>query len=166
MSKLARRNQSKQLRMHHKDKREGEEHIFQGVDGAAKHIAIVPLSRDIDAYSAIRILNESIDIPDPNVSSGTVPVRVDRFRRNLLYLPASFDLLRVLDVCKLADWVIFVLDAEQEFNEAQDSLLKALEGQGITNVSAVVKDIDSKVPAAKRSQHLTDLKIAIGRYYP
>lgn len=166
MSKLTRRNQAKQMRMNHKEKREGEEHIFQGTDGAAKHIAIVPLSSTIDSYATIKSLNEGVDISGPDVSSGTVPVRVDRFRRNLLYLPATFELLNALDVCKLADWVIFVLDAEQEFGEAEHSFLRALEGQGITNVTAVVKDIEAKVPAAKRSRHLTDLKISIGRYFP
>ncbi|KAK4947624.1 ribosome biogenesis protein tsr1 [Elasticomyces elasticus] len=166
MSKLARRNQAKQLRMSHKDKRDGEENIFQGADGAAKHIAIVPLSTTIDSYSAIKVLNESVDVPGPESSSGTVPVRIDRFRRNLLYLPGSFDLLKSLDVCKLADWVVFVLGAEQTFGEEEDMFLRALEGQGITNVTAVVQDLDAKVPAAKRSRHLTDLKIAIGRYFP
>ncbi|KIW13960.1 hypothetical protein PV08_06741 [Exophiala spinifera] len=166
MSKLTRRNQAKQMRMNHKEKREGEEHIFQGTDGAAKHIAIVPLSNTINSYAAIKALNESVDISGPDVSSGTVPVKVDRFRRNLLYLPATFDLLNALDVCKLADWVVFVLDAEQTFGEVEDSFLRALEGQGITNVTAVVKDIEAKVPAAKRSRHLTDLKISIGRYFP
>ncbi|KAK6371835.1 ribosome biogenesis protein tsr1 [Exophiala oligosperma] len=166
MSKLTRRNQAKQMRMNHKEKREGEEHIFQGTDGAAKHIAIVPLSRMIDSYATIKSLNQGVDISGPDVSSGTVPVRIERFRRNLLYLPATFDLLNALDVCKLADWVVFVLDAEQEFGEEEDSFLRALEGQGITNVTAVVKDIEAKVPAAKRSRHLTDLKISIGRYFP
>lgn len=166
MSKLARRNQAKQLRMHHKDKREGEENIFQGVDGAPKHIAIVPLRAGIDTYSTIKALNESVDLPGPETSAGTVPVRVDRFRRNLLYLPASFDLLTALDVCKLADWVIFVLDAEQTLGEEEDLFLKAVEGQGITNVTAVVKDMDSKVPAAKRTRHLTEMNIAFGRYFP
>ncbi|KAL2398511.1 Ribosome biogenesis protein tsr1 [Exophiala dermatitidis] len=166
MSKLARRNQAKQLRMHHKDKREGEENIFQGIDGAAKHIAIIPLSKDIDAYSALRSLNESVDVPGPDSSTGTVPVRVERFRRNLLYLPSSFNLLNALDIAKLADWVVFVLDADQTFGEEEDMFLKALEGQGITNVTAVVRNVDAKVPAAKRSRHLTDLKIAIGRYFP
>jgi len=166
MSKLARRNQAKQLRMNHKEKKVGEEHIFQGVDGAAKHIAIVPLSNSIDPYSAINLLNESVDIARLEVTSGIVPVRVDRFRRNLLYLPASFDLLKALDVCKLADWVVFVLDAEQTFGEEEDLFLKALEGQGITNVTAVVQGVEAKVPAAKRSRHLTDLRIAIGRYFP
>ncbi len=166
MSKLARRNQAKQLRMNHKEKKVGEEHIFQGVDGAAKHIAIVPLSNSIDPYSAINLLNESVDIARHEVTSGIDPVRVDRFRRNLLYLPASFDLLKALDVCKLADWVVFVLDAEQTFGEEEDLFLKALEGQGITNVTAVVQGVEAKVPAAKRSRHLTDLRIAIGRYFP
>ncbi|KAK5404647.1 ribosome biogenesis protein tsr1 [Exophiala xenobiotica] len=166
MSKLARRNQAKQLRRNHNEKKDGEEHIFQGADGAAKHIAIVPLSSSIDPYSAINVLNESVDVTGVAVPNGTVPVRVDRFRRNLLYLPVSFDLLLALDVCKLADWVVFVLDAEQTFGEEEDLFLKALEGQGITNVTAVVQSIEAKVPAAKRSRHLTDLKIAIGHYFP
>lgn len=166
MSKFARRNQAKQLRTHHKDKREGEEHIFQGADGAAKHIAIIPLSNTTDPYSAIRALNNSVDLVIPETSSGTVPVRVDRFRRNLHYLPASFDLLNALDVCKLADWIVLVLDAEQTFDEEEDMFLRALEGQGITNVTAVVNNLEAKVPAAKRSRHLTDLKIAVGHYFP
>ncbi|EXJ54682.1 hypothetical protein A1O7_10023 [Cladophialophora yegresii CBS 114405] len=166
MSKLARRNQAKQLRINHKDKREGEEHIFQGADGAAKHIAVVPLSSGIDIYSVIRGLNDGVDVSQSDHPSGTVPVRVDRFRRNLLYLPAKFDLLNALDVCKLADWVVFVLDAEQTYGQEEDFFLKALEGQGITNVTAVVTNLDRKVPAPKRMRHLTDMNIALGRYFP
>src|ERR1700761_253378 len=166
MSKLARRNQAKQLRMDHKDKRESEEHIFQGVDGAAKHIALVPLSGDVDVYSALNKLSEKVDVPPSQLSSGTIPVRVDRFRRNLLFLLAKFDLLNALDVCKLADWVVFVLDAEQKYGENEDLFLKALEGQGITNVTAVVTNLESKVPAPKRMRHLAEMNIAFGRYFP
>jgi pre-rRNA-processing protein TSR1 len=166
MSKLARRNQAKQLRMHHKDKREGEEHIFQGVDGAAKHVAVVPLSSEIDVQFALSCLNESVDVPKSDTSSAAISVRVDRFRRNLLYLPAKFDLLNALDICKLADWVVFVLDAEQTFGEEEDLFLKSLEGQGITNVTAVVMNLEKKVPAPKRMRHLTDMNIALGRYFP
>ncbi|KIW62342.1 hypothetical protein PV04_10523 [Phialophora macrospora] len=166
MSKLARRNQAKQLRINHKDKREGEEHIFQGADGAAKHIAVVPLSSEIDVYSAVNALNDSVDVSQSNHPAGTVPVRVDRFRRNLLYLPARFDLLNALDVCKLADWVVFVLDAEQTYGQKEDLFLKCLEGQGITNVTAVVTDLDKKIPAPKRMRHLTEMNIALGRYFP
>lgn len=166
MSKLARRNQAKQLRMNHKDKRESEDHIFQGTDGAAKHIAVVPLSNDVDVYSAINKLNQSVDVSTIDISSGMVPARVDRFRRNLLYLPAKFDLLNALDICKLADWVVFILDAEQKYGEEEDLFLRCLEGQGITNVTAVVTDLEKKIPAPKRMRHLTDMNIALGHYFP
>jgi len=166
MSKLDRRNQAKQYRLQKKENREREENIFQGVDGAAKHVAVVPLSDAIDVHSAINSLNESVDIPGSETSGGVLPVRVDRFRRNLLYLPAKFDLLNALDVCKLADWVVFVLDAEQSYGEGEDIFLRALEGQGITNIAAVVKDVEVKIAFAKRSRHLTDMKIALGHYFP
>lgn len=166
MSKLARRNQAKQYRMQKKEKRENDENIFLGVDGAAKHVAVVPLSNGIDIYSVITSLNESVDISNSEPSSGVVPVRVERFRRNLLYLPAKFEILNALDVCKLADWVVFVLDAEQQYGTEEDIFLRALEGQGITNVTAVVKDTEAKIPFAKQSRHLTDMKIALGHWFP
>lgn len=166
MSKLARRNQAKQYRMQKKERRDNDENIFLGADGAAKHVAIVPLSNTIDMDSVIKSLNESVDISNSEPANGTVPVRVERFRRNLLYLPANFDLLNALDVCKLADWVVFVLDAEQQYGKEEDIFLRALEGQGITNVTAVVKDAEIKIPFAKRSRHLTDMKIALGHWFP
>ena len=166
MSKLARRNQAKQLRLNHKNKREDEEHIFQGADGAAKHIAVVPLSSDIDVYSVINSLNESVGAPKPETSASTVPVRVSRFHRNLLYLPAKFELLNALDICKLADWVVFVLDTEQRYGEEEDLFLKSLQGQGITNVTALVTNLESKIPAPKRMRYLTEMNIAFGRYFP
>lgn len=166
MSKLARRNQAKQYRMQKKERRDNDENIFLGADGAAKHVAIVPLSNGIDMDSVIKSLNESVDISTPEPSSGTVPVRVERFRRNLLYLPAKFDILNALDVCKMADWVVFVVDAEQQYGKEEDIFLRALEGQGITNVTAVVKDAEIKIPFAKRSRHLTDMKIALGHWFP
>lgn len=166
MSKLARRNQAKQYRMQKKERRDNDENIFLGADGAAKHVAIVPLSNGIDMDSVIKSLNESVDISTPEPSSGTVPVRVERFRRNLLYLPAKFDILNALDVCKMADWVVFVVDAEQQYGKEEDIFLRALEGQGVTNVTAVVKDAEIKIPFAKRSRHLTDMKIALGHWFP
>jgi len=166
MSKLARRNQAKQLRMHHKEKQDHESNIFQGADGVAKHIAVVPLSTGVDVSSAINKLNESVDLPSSGPQAGPVRVRVDRFRRNLLYMPAAFELLNALDICQLADWVVLVTDAEPALGEEVDLFLRALEGQGITNVAVVMQDLEATVPVAKRSRHLTDLKITLGHYFP
>jgi pre-rRNA-processing protein TSR1 len=166
MSKLARKNQAKQLRANHKDRQEQESRIFHGVDGAPKHVAVVPLSTSIDVNAAIKSLNDGVDVEGEVSDNGTIRVKVDRFRRNLLYLPAKFDLMAVLDICKLADWVIFVLEPEQEYDDQTYNLLLAVESQGITSFTAVVQGFDNAVPAPKRSRHLTELKMGLGRYLP
>lgn len=164
MSKLARKNQAKQLRNNHKDKQEDESRIFHGVGGAPKHIAIVPLSAAIDVSSTIRSLASGSGTVETQ-SNGTCHVTVDRFRRNLLFLPARFEMVNCMDVCQLADWVLFVLTPEQAYDEEVDVLLRAVEGQGITNFGAVVQDLNA-VPTSKRSRHLIEMKMALGHYLP
>ena len=166
MSKLARRNQAKQLRNNHKEKQEQESQIFHGADGAPKHIAIVPLSPKVDVQAAINVLNSSVEVEGSQSANGTTTARVDRFRRNLLYLPTKFELLNASDVCKLADWVVFVLEPEQEYDDDTYNLLLAVESQGITSFAAMVQDFDETVPAPKRSRHMIELKMALGRYLP
>ncbi|RMZ82513.1 hypothetical protein DV737_g1976, partial [Chaetothyriales sp. CBS 132003] len=164
MSKLARKNQAKQLRQHLRDHHDRESLIFQGPDGAPKHVAVVPLAPAVDVAAAIARLSHSVDATPSESDAHTV--RVDRFRRNLRFLPAPFDLVGAIDVCKLADWVVFVLAADQTYDDEADSLLRAVEGQGMTSFAAVVEKIDSAVAPAKRSRHLVDLKAALGHYLP
>ena len=166
MSKLARKNQAKQLRQHHKEKQDQESQIFNGADGAPKHVAIVPLSAKVDVQAAIAKLNESVDVETVSSTSGTIKARIERFRRNLLYLPARFDLFDAIDVCKMADWVVFVLASDQHYDEDVDAMLRAVEGQGLTSFAAAVQDLDITVPAPKRSRHVVELKANLGIYLP
>ena len=166
MSKLARKNQAKQLRNNHKERQDDESRIFHGVSGAPKHVAVVPLSADINISSAIESLSTGVESTVETRQNGTVHVGVERFRRNLLFLPARFDKFNAMDVCKLADWVVFVLAADQAYGEDVDVFLRAVEGQGITNFVAVVQGMNSAVPAPKRSRHLIEMKMAVGTYLP
>jgi pre-rRNA-processing protein TSR1 len=166
MSKLARKNQAKQLRINHKEKQDDDSRIFQGPSGAPKHVAIIPLSAEADVEGVIQKLNASVDTAPDTSGDGPIRVRVERFRRNLLYLPGRFDTFNAMDVCKLADWVLFVVSPAQEYNAKVDMLLKAVEGQGITNFAAIVQGLDDNVTASKRSRHLIDLRLALGRYLP
>lgn len=166
MSKLARKNQAKQLRINHKEKQEDESRIFHGPTGAPKHVAVVPLSAEVDVQSTINALNWGVDLEVEASEDGTTRAKVDRFRRNLLYLPAKFDVFNAMDVCKLADWVLFVLTPSQEYNSDVDALLKAVEGQGTTSFAAVVQGVESSIPTSKRSRHLVEMKMALGHYLP
>lgn len=166
MSKLTRRNQAKQSRINHKIKKDHETDIFKGVDGAPKHVAVVPLSKEVDVRRAINEINSGVDIEPSTQGSGTIRVRVDRYGRNVLYLPASSDMLNALDICKLADIVVFVLSAAEDIADESDSLLKVIEGQGVTNALFVVQDAKTSIPENKLSKRLAELKAQTGHYFP
>lgn len=165
MSKLQRRNQAKQLRIHHKEKQDHESTIFQGADGAAKQVAVVSLSDGIDLQVAVSRLSESVEATISQSQPSQIQVRVERFKRNLRYLPTTENLLEVLDVCKVADWVLFLVSAEQILGPDEDMLLRAIEGQGITSTAVIVTDIESKIPAARRSKCWADVKNQFSVYF-
>lgn len=114
--------------------------IFNGQNGAPRQVAVIPLSVDIDVAAAIRVLNESVDVSNASVSGDSLSrVRVDRFRQSVQYIPAKYDLVNALDVSRMGDFVVLILSAEIEAEEQGELMLRAIEGQGISNVMAVVQ---------------------------
>jgi pre-rRNA-processing protein TSR1 len=166
MSKIARRNQGKQLRMHQHEKKDYESSIYQGKDGAPKHVAVVPLSLEVDVSRVIKQLNDSVQATEQTSGHDMTKVRVDRFKRNLLYMPAKYELITALDICQLADWVVLVLAAEQQIGEEEDQFIRALEGQGISNVLCVIQGITEAISAPRRSKIITEAKSEMARYLP
>jgi pre-rRNA-processing protein TSR1 len=139
MSKLDRRNQARQKQQVKHQERAQATSIFAGQNGAPRHVAVIPLSSDINTRAAIRQLNASVDIPDDISQDGTSRVRVDRFKQSMMYVPAKLDIIGAMDACRLADFVVLVLSAQQEVDEMGELLLRSIEGQGISNVLSVVQ---------------------------
>lgn len=143
MTKLDRRNQSRQkqqLKFKEKVQTTG---IFNGQNGAPRQVAVVPLSVDVDVAAALRLLNESVDVSGSDVSGdGLSRFRIDRFRQSVQYIPAKYDVVNALDVSRMGDFVVLVLSAEVEVEEQGELILRAIEGQGISNVVAVVQVCD------------------------
>lgn len=166
MSKLARRNQAKQLRQHHHTQKDNELHAFQGKEGAPRHVAVIPLHPTVETKDVIEKLNKSVDVEDIHVQGDFTKVHVKRFRRNILYMPSTTRFLHALDICRLADWVILVLPADEALGGREDELLRTIEGQGITNVIVVVQGLESSVPTAKRSRYVAQLKADLSVYFP
>ncbi|KAL4870135.1 hypothetical protein BDV12DRAFT_166657 [Aspergillus spectabilis] len=166
MSKLDRKNQARQKQQSKQQERAQATSIFSGQNGAPRHVAIVPLSVDIDTTVIIRALNESVDITS-DVSPDTISrVRVDRFRQNIQYVPAKFDLMGALDACRLADFVVVAVSAHVEVEEEGELLLRSIEGQGISNVLAVVQGLDQVNPPKKRPQVASSLKSYLNHFFP
>ncbi|EFE35917.1 uncharacterized protein ARB_04851 [Trichophyton benhamiae CBS 112371] len=186
MSKMQRRNQAEQKkRLKSKAKSEAVS-IFSGQHGAPRHVAVIPVSEGVDLDAAVLRLNQSVDVPDSESYSGICRVRIDRFKQSITYIPATRDLISALDVCRLADFVVFVVSSDAEaLDETAQLLLKAVEGQGISNVMALVQvcSIHSSslgnetdiytyqrleiIPTPKkRTQVVTSLKSSLTRYFP
>lgn len=165
-SKLDRRNTARQRQqLKHQEKAQATS-IFSGQNGAPRHVAIVPLSVDIDIASMIQAMNESVDVSSAVSLEGATRVRIDRFRQSLLYIPAKYDLMNALDVCRMADFVVLVLSADVEVDEEGELLLRSVESQGISNVVTVVQSLDKVNPPKKRPQVAASLKSFINHFFP
>ncbi|KAJ5759516.1 Ribosome biogenesis protein tsr1 [Penicillium odoratum] len=165
-SKLDRRNTARQRQaLKHQEKTQANS-IFTGQNGAPRHVAIIPLSTDIDIAAAITALNESVDVAAEVSADSITRVRIDRFRQSLLYVPSKFELLNALDVCRMADFVVLVMSPEVEVDEEGELLLRSIESQGISNVMTVVQGLDKVNPPKRRSQVASSLKTYINHFFP
>ena len=166
MSKFDRKNQARQIRQIKHQQSVKSSSIFAGQNGAPRIIAVVPLCGNLDAVAAIQKLNQAVDAESLWPLEGHMRVRVDRFKQNLVYVPVGRDFMTVLDACRLADFVVLLLSSTEEPGEEGESLLRAIEGQGVSNVLTMVQNLDSVEPAKKRPQVVTSLKSYITHFFP
>lgn len=157
MSKLDRRNQAKQLRVNKLAEREKEASVFTGRDGAPRVVAVVPLCEDVSTEQIVRALNESVDVEE-EVVAGSWKVEIPRFKQRVQYLTPGRDLLECLDVCRVADFVLFVLSATEEVDELGEQTLRCIESQGVSTVMSGVHNLSMIEPAKKRPDVMKSLK--------
>jgi hypothetical protein len=108
----------------------------------------VPLGARADPrWAAARLLRAAgggaadADAVEAQTESGGDADRVtyvERWRQSVAWVPVrAGSLCEALDACRVADFVVFVLDArDEEVDPAAIELLRAVEGQGISNVLA------------------------------
>jgi pre-rRNA-processing protein TSR1 len=101
----------------------------------------VPLAADADArLAAARLLRAAGDGDADGLETGDGDevTYIERWRQSVAWVPVRAGALcEALDACRVADFVVFVLDArEEEVDPVAIELLRAVEGQGISNVLA------------------------------
>lgn len=166
MSKIDRRNKAKQLRMTKGAEHDRTTSVFAGRDGAPRVVAIIPLCEDVSSPEAVKSLIRSVDIEDEVPASGPFRLEIARFKQKLQFitLPRR-DLMDALDACRLADFVVFVLSADQEVDPLGESMLRAIESQGVSNVLTIAQGLDTIEPAKRRPQVLSSLKSFITHFF-
>lgn len=166
MSKLDRRNRAKQLRLNHNADREDKASVFAGKDGAPRIVAVVPLCTDINQEEVLKTLNASVDV-EAEVPRQSSLWRVDipRFKQRVQYLTPARELLPSLDACRIADFVLFVLSANEEVDELGEQMLRCIESQGVSTVLTGVYGLDKVEPAKKRPDVVKSLKSFITHFF-
>ncbi|KAK5120189.1 hypothetical protein LTR85_006395 [Meristemomyces frigidus] len=165
MSKIDRRNHAKQLRQNKLGERREEGSVFAGRDGAPRIVVVVPLCADVQGEDVVKSLNESVDAEEQTEQTGSLRVEVPRFKQRVQYLTPARELFASLDACRLADFVLFVLSAEQEVDELGEQMLRCIESQGVSTVLTGVHNLETVEPAKRRPDVLKSLKSYITHFF-
>lgn len=159
--------------------------LFNGVDGAPRIIAVIPLSADVNARGTVSALAESLDVPaDDCPDTGLWKIkctllilfklydadslisRAERFKTSLQFINVPYrDIYAALDASKVADYVVFVLSSSVEVEEWGDVLLRMLQAQGLPDVVTVVSS-DSSLDSKARPGVLKSLLSFIQYFVP
>lgn len=164
-SKLHRKNLSKQLRENKIVATQEHRKVFEGVNGTERIVTIIPLTGDISCEEvANSLLGSSANDWRFTAAPCIKSLRIDKFKANLKFiLPDMNNWLAVLDACKVSDFVIFGLSSQQEVDPARgETLLRALELQGIAHVLGVVTNLSLVSPKEKFQQ---DVKQSLTSYF-
>ena len=108
---------------------------------------------------------QSVDVESDPLFQGSRHFRIDRFKQNVAFLSVEHELTSAMDACRLADFVIFLLSATEEVGEQGESILRAVESQGVSNVLAMVQNLEHVEPAKKRAQIVASLKSYINHFF-
>ncbi|KAK9473215.1 uncharacterized protein V1510DRAFT_429713 [Dipodascopsis tothii] len=166
ISKKDRRNQAKQVLLNKRDRALETKKLFEGRRGVARVVAVVPLCEDVSAAEVVRALLASVDVEAAVPATGTVSVSIERYKQKVQFLVLPRDFVTILDAAQVADFVVFGLSAVQEVDEYGETALRAIIGQGVSTVSAVVQHLDEVAPAKMQAEVRKSLLSYVGHFFP
>ncbi|KAG7446542.1 ribosome biogenesis protein tsr1 [Guyanagaster necrorhizus] len=166
-ARLNRKNNAKQQQLKKRNALISATRVFNGVDGAPRIVAVIPLSEDVNVHTIVSSLAESLDVSTDNfVEEGLWKMRADRFKTSLQFVNVPYrHIYAALDACKVADYVVFALSTTVEVDAWGDTLLRALQAQGLPDVVTVVSP-DSLIDVKTRPGIIKSLLSFIQYFVP
>lgn len=177
MNKQQRKNHSKQLQKQKRDHLISSKRIFEGRFGAPRIILLLPLTDDIDNLLLIKQLLKSSgefeEHDEINISGekfANFRYKIKRFNQSLQIISTDFPtnssnpsqvFQSILDVAKIADYIIPILSATNEVSEWGETSLRCIQAQGCSEVFGVIQglsDVEKKEETGIRYSLLSFLK--------
>ncbi|XP_069040403.1 pre-rRNA-processing protein TSR1 homolog [Lepisosteus oculatus] len=161
LKKLDRRHKASQLRRNKKDTVLLERRKLGSKDGPPHLVAVVPLHAGTGTQGVLQLLrSEEMGLVREGVGGqGSFGLVLPRFKQRFIFLrPDMADLHAVLDVAKVVDTLLFVLDPVEGWDSYGDYCLSCLFAQGLPSHALVCQGV-AALPMKKR----TDARRALGR---
>ncbi|KAJ7995549.1 hypothetical protein DPEC_G00245750 [Dallia pectoralis] len=154
--KTDKRHKANQLRRNKKDQVLTEKRHLGSRDGPPHTVAVVALHADVDTEAVMRLLrcegSGGLARDDQSVCgvSDSFGLVMPRFKQRFTFLRAdTADLHSLLDVVKIADSLVFVLESTEGWDTYGDYCLSCLFAQGLPAYALVCQGV-SDLPVKKR----------------
>lgn len=169
VTKLQRRNKSKQLRNVKILESVYNRKLFEGSNGVEKVITFIPLTQDVDLNKTVNLLLEDQDLDELLQSTdfnqpSVVDVFIKQFKSNLkIIIPNMSNFIDILDAAKVSDFVIFNLSGTSEIEQEEgEQIIRALELQGISSYIGCIANLSDVHPKEKFQ---LDVKQSLESYF-
>uniref|UniRef100_A0A8C5MWA9 Pre-rRNA-processing protein TSR1 homolog n=1 Tax=Leptobrachium leishanense TaxID=445787 RepID=A0A8C5MWA9_9ANUR len=156
LSKLDRRHKANQIRRQSKEAVLTEKRKLGSKDGAPHLVVVVPLHGDIGTSSLLKLVQSSEDVVvhEDNQKSGLFTLVSSKLKQRWCFVQANRDDLHsLLDLAKVADTLLLVLDFQQAWDSYGDYCLSCIFAQGLPSYVLATQGMND-VPIKKR----TDVK--------
>ncbi|XP_074119979.1 pre-rRNA-processing protein TSR1 homolog [Sminthopsis crassicaudata] len=150
LSRVDQRHRADQLRKQKKEAVLAEKRHLGSKDGPPHQVLLVPLHASVSLGQALQLLQSS----DPqSVAAGQRPgtpsfaLLCPQLKRRWFFTAAQpGDLHTVLDLAKVADSILFVLDPVEGWDSTGDYCLSCLFAQGLPTYSVAIQGVGSLLP--------------------
>ncbi|KAJ9083043.1 ribosome biogenesis protein tsr1, variant 2 [Entomophthora muscae] len=141
LNKSDRKNAAKMIQRNKKEALASTNKLFNGKNGIFKIVALVPLSPDVTAFTAAERFFASAKKPFPSDTFSPV-LRSEALKQNIQFLCPDRNLYDVMDACKVADYVVFILSGEVEVDSFGELCISSVQSQGIPNSYNLAANLD------------------------
>ncbi|CAG8493832.1 12709_t:CDS:10 [Ambispora gerdemannii] len=164
-TKADRRNTAKQQQQKRREALFKANRFFDGLFGAPKIVAVIPLCPDVKSYNAVVHIFGSINQTAPSHTKGVVILNAERFKQKVQFILLERNFIDILDACKVADFIVFVMSAEVEVDNFGEQCVKAIQAQGVPTVIAAVMHLELQSPK-KRNDVKKSLLSFLNYFFP
>uniref|UniRef100_A0A8C2TJ56 Pre-rRNA-processing protein TSR1 homolog n=1 Tax=Coturnix japonica TaxID=93934 RepID=A0A8C2TJ56_COTJA len=168
LSRVDRRHQALQLRRKRKEEVLAEKRSLGSRDGPPHLVVAVPLHSRAAAHDALRLLQsqDSVIVHMDEGKAGSFAVLCPRLKQRWRFVTAQAgDLHAVMDLAKVADSLLFILDPVDGWDSTGEHCLSCLFAQGLPSYAVAVPG-GTDLPPKKRIDAKKKLTKAMEKWFP